>query len=105
MLSEVIKCLKLIPQILVEVLRSCCYPFTALKLNDRGSSFRVGVEASVEEVKYLLRMSLIDVSEGSVENVVEALFRTGPVVDLIEDLSSYLSEGEILGHNHQKSHS
>ena len=50
-------------------------------------------------------MSLIDVSEGSVENVVEALFRTGPVVDLIEDLSSYLSEGEILGHNHQKSHS
>jgi hypothetical protein len=63
-LSELIKCLKLIPQIIVEVFRSCCYPFTALKLNDRGSAFRVGVEASVEEVKNLLRMSLIDVSEG-----------------------------------------
>jgi hypothetical protein len=104
-LSELIKCLKLIPQIIVEVFRSCCYPFTALKLNDRGSTFRVGVEASVEEVKNLLRMSRIDVSEGLVENIVEALFCIDPVVDPIEDLSRNLSEGEILGHNHQKSHS
>lgn len=49
-------------------------------------------------------MSLILFSEGSVKNAEEALLRAVPVVNLIEDLSLYLCEGEILGHDHQESH-
>jgi len=46
-------------------------------------------------------MSLILVSERSVKNVEEALLRAVPMVNLIEDLSLYLREREILGHDHQ----
>jgi Holliday junction DNA helicase RuvB len=35
------------------------------------------------------------------KNVEEALLRAGPMVNLIEDLSLYLREREILGHDHQ----
>ena len=101
---EAIKCLKLIPQILVEFLRSRSDPLTALNLINRGSVFRVGAEASEQEVEHLLRMSLILFSEGSVQNVEEALLRAVSVVNLIKDLSFYFSEREILGHYHQKSH-
>jgi len=98
---EAVKCLKLIPHILVELFRSCGDPLTAQNLIDRGSIFRVGAEASEQEVEQLLRMSLILVSEGSVKNVEEALLRAVPMVNLIEDLSLYLREREILGHDHQ----
>ena len=105
MLIESVECLKLFSQILVNVLRSLCDPFAALKFDDRGPTFRVGVEASVEDIKQLFRMSLIDIPEGTVDLAVEVMLAAGPIVRLIEVPSCYLSGGQILDHYHQKGHS
>jgi hypothetical protein len=43
-------------------------------------------------------MSLIDISEGTVDLAVEVMLAAEPIVQLIEIFSCYLSEGQILDH-------
>jgi hypothetical protein len=104
-LIESVEYLKLFSQILVNILRSLGDPRAAYDVRYRRSSFRVGVEASVEEIKDLLRMCLIDFPEGTVDLAVERMLAAGTMVHLIEVISCYLSEGETLDHYHQKGHS
>ena len=101
-----VEILHLLPQLNVHLLRGICDPFASLEFYNRGPTLGVWVEASVKEIKHLLRVPLvIACSEGFVEDPKEPGLCATLVVDPIEGLHWYLGKRKILSHDHQQGNS